>query len=264
MNMLKINLINIIFLGLLCVFCSGEGEALKPTDQQQLDEFYAAPQRHVTVQIHSKEKLHSVEPGFLGINLSYFNTTDEIWDTYHFQEKLKAAGVGALRYPGGEETSFFHWRHPGVNGYEDIWDPNQTHGSAPGRGRFQTTWISPEKWSTNEAFMDFDEFMETCIALGAEPIVGINLSSGRKHDRRADGIAEALDWMRYCKRKDYKVTYWFLDNEPWHGEAGYTFKGRIKRRVLRNNAAKKILLGPYVTRCSPKQWPQTGHSYIRP
>ncbi len=225
MSQLKISTNCIIFLGVLCVFCFGEGEAFEPVSQQQLDAFYAAPERHVTVRIYPQEKLHSVAEGFLGINLSYFNTTDDIWKTYKLQDKLKAAGVGSLRYPGGEETSFFHWQHPGVNGYEDIWDDKAGHGTAPGRGRFQTTWVQPGQWPSNEAFMNFDEFMENCIALGVEPIVGINLSSGRKHNRRTDGIAEALEWMRYCKKKNYKVTYWFLDNEPWHGEGHYTFKG---------------------------------------
>ena len=200
-----------------------EGEAFEPTSKDRLDAFYSRPERAISITIRSKETLHTVNPAFLGINLSYFNTTDEIWKRYDLQEKLKAANVGALRYPGGEETSFFHWKHPGVNGYEDCWDAPSAHGTSPGRGRFQTTWVAPEKWDTNESFMNFDEFMANCIALGAEPIVGLNLSSGKKHNRRADGITEALDWMRYCKEKGYKVTYWFLDNEPWHHEAAHTF-----------------------------------------
>jgi hypothetical protein len=71
--------------------------------------------------------------------------------------------------------------------------------------------------------MDFDEFMAACRAVGAEPIVGLNLSSGRKHNRREEGLQEALDWIRYSKGQGYEVTYWFLDNEPWHNEANYTF-----------------------------------------
>ena len=40
-----------------------------------------------------------------GINLSYFNTTDEIMQAYDIRRKLKASGVGSLRYPGGEEST---------------------------------------------------------------------------------------------------------------------------------------------------------------
>jgi hypothetical protein len=218
---------NIILSVVLLVTSSlvfAEGEKFEPTSKEQLDKFYSTPERSATVKIHEGQKLHSIENGFLGMNLSYFNTTDEIWKKYNFTEKLKTAGVSSLRYPGGAETSFFHWEHPGVNGYEDLWEPNEKHGISPGRGRFQVTWVPPDKWSTNETFMNFDEFMQVCIALKAEPIVGINLSSGIKYNRRKEAIDEALRWLRYCKQKDYKVTYWFLDNEPWNREAAYTFK----------------------------------------
>jgi hypothetical protein len=200
-----------------------EGEAFEPISKEKLDAFYSNPERAVNITVRTKEERHTVNPAFMGINLSYFNTTDEIWKQYGLQQKLKAAKVGALRYPGGEETSFFHWQHPGVNGYEDCWDDPSRHGTSPGRGRFQTTWVAPDQWNTNEAFMNFDEFMATCTAIGAEPVVGLNLSSGKKHNRRSDGIKEALDWMRYCKEKGYRVTYWFMDNEPWHHEAAHTF-----------------------------------------
>lgn len=208
---------------LLSTSVRGEGETFEPTSKEQLDAFYSKPERAVSITVRSKKTLHTVNPAFPGINLSYFNSTDELWKKYGLQEKLKAAKVGALRYPGGEETSFFHWNHPGVNGYEDCWDDPSVHGTSPGRGRFQTTWVAPDQWDSNESFMNFDEFMENCIAIGAEPIVGINLSSGKKHNRRADGIAEALNWMRYCKEKGYAVQYWFLDNEPWNHEAAHTF-----------------------------------------
>ncbi len=216
----------LLFISVLSCSVYAEGEAFEATDQNKLESFYAKPERSVTVNIHSKEKLHTVSDAFLGINMSYFNTTDDIWQKYSLREKLKSSGVGALRYPGGEETSFFHWEHAGVNGYEDVWDPKEKHGTAPGRGKFQTTWVSPDKWDTNENFMNFDEFMENCIDIGAEPIVGVNLSSGKKLNRRADGIQEALRWMRYCKKKGYRVRYWFFDNEPWHFEGAYTFKGQ--------------------------------------
>lgn len=201
-----------------------EGEKFEPTAKERLDKFYSTPERSVTVTVHESKKLHTVPNGFLGINLSYFNTTDEIWKKYGLLSKLKKSGIGSLRYPGGEETSFFHWEHPGVNGYEDIWDQKKQHGVALKRGKFQATWVAPEQWNTNENFMNFDEFMQACKELGAEPIVGINLTSGRRHNRIKDGIEEALRWLRYCRKKGYKVTYWFLDNETWNWESPYVFK----------------------------------------
>lgn len=182
-----------------------------------------SPTKSVTVTVHSQKVLRPIPRSFLGINLSYFNDTDEIWDKHNIQDKVKKAGIGALRYPGGEETSFFHWEHPGVNGYEDIHDDPDTFGNPRDRGPFQVTWVDPKDWETNENFMSFDDYMARCRALGAEPIVGLNLSCGRRHDRRQAGLDEALRWMRYCKDNDFNVTYWFLDNETWHYEAAHTF-----------------------------------------
>ena len=216
-------LIYVVMLGMDSFACA-EGEAFEPTAKEQLDRFYSTPERSVTVTVHQGKRLHAVPKGFLGINLSYFNVTDEIRQKYDLLSKLKKSGVGSLRYPGGAETSFFHWEHPGVNGYEDIWDPNDKHGSALKRGKFQATWVAPEQWQSNQNFMNFDEFIQACNELGAEPIVGINLTSPRRHNRVEDGIEEALKWLRYCREKDYEVTYWFLDNETWNWESPYVFK----------------------------------------
>jgi len=225
---------NIFYKTLICLWLMvtvsslyAEGEAFEPMTKERLDEFYSTPERNVTVIVCEGEKRHVIPEGFLGVNLSYFNTTDEIWDTYDFLGKLKKSGVGSLRYPGGEETTFFHWEHPGVNGYEDLWDPKSQHGVSPGRGKFQVTWVAPKDWDSNENFMDFDEYIDICRQLGAEPIVGINLESGKKHNRQKDGIDEALRWMRYCEKKKFKVTYWFLDNEPWHGESNYSLNNQV-------------------------------------
>jgi hypothetical protein len=197
----------------------GHPEGFKPS--ADLDRFYSEAGRNVRVTINTTQELHTVSEHFLGINTSYFNDTDEVWETYGIPAKLKKAGVRALRYPGGEEASFFHWEHPGVNGYEDLWDDPKEYGHSRKRGPFQTTWVDPAKWATNEDFMNFDEFMVHCRNIGAEPIVGLNLSSGARHNREAEGVEEALRWMRYCKEKGYKVTYWFLDNEPWNFEAAH-------------------------------------------
>lgn len=198
-------------------------EEFRPVSQTELDKFYSEADRRVGVTVKTAEVLNRVNPAFLGVNMSYFLTTDEMWKKYGFNDKLRAGRIGALRYPGGHETGFLHWEHPGVNGYEDLWAPEEQHGTAPYRGRFQTTWVSPDKWATNESFMNFDEFMKVCTETGAEPIVGINLSSGRKYNRQKDGIDEALRWLRYCKEKNYAVKYWFLECEPWHRENNYTF-----------------------------------------
>ena len=75
-----------------------EGEKFEPTVKERLDKFYSTPERSVTVTVYESKKLHTVPNGFLGINLSYFNTTDEIWEKYDLLSKLKKSGIGSLRY----------------------------------------------------------------------------------------------------------------------------------------------------------------------
>ncbi|MEM1185346.1 MAG: GDSL-type esterase/lipase family protein [Planctomycetota bacterium] len=206
-------------------------------------DLYEAPGRVVEVAIDLTERSHKIPREIFGVNLSYFNDTDEIWAEHGIADSLRRAGVGGLRYPGGEETSFFHWRHPGVNGYEDIHDDAAVHGEPRRRGRFQTTWVHPDQWGTNDRFMSFDEYMAHCEAIGAEPFVGINMSCGRAHGRMDEGVAEAVELVRNAKERWGGVRYWFLDNEPWHGKAAYTFD--IEREyvpdVIRYSRAMKAI-----------------------
>ncbi|MEM1165000.1 MAG: hypothetical protein AAGI30_01775 [Planctomycetota bacterium] len=217
-------------------------------------EFYERRNRSASATIDFDRPHRMVHSALFGVNTSYFNDTDEIWSTFEISSTLEAAGVGALRYPGGEETSFFHWEHPGVNGYEDIFDAPSTHGAAFKRGPFQATWVAPEQWGTNEAFMNFDEFIAHCEAIGAEPVVGLNLSRGRRHNEIDAGLEDALRWMRYSRDQGYDVTYWYLDNEPWHGAGAYTFDivGEYAGDVVRYGRAikaefpeAKLIVNPY-------------------
>lgn len=199
-----------------------------PVTPEKSEEFYARPNRSATIRVTRDKTVRAVSPGFLGINLSNFSDTTDVWKNYKIPETLREAGVGALRFPGGAETSYYHWKHPGVNGYEDIWEPESKRGQIdPKSGRFQEVWVPPEKWDSNKLFMSIDDFLAQCRNLGAEPIVGINLASGMKYARREEGVKEALELMRHCRDEGQKVTYWYLDNEPWNqGITNYTFTAK--------------------------------------
>ncbi len=206
----------VLFCLLLASCTVGQAEQQTPAADAQ--------EKAETITVNTQQVHRHIPHSFLGINLSYFNDTDEFWEKFNLEDKVRKAGIGALRYPGGEETSFYHWEHPGVNGYEDIHDDPKVFGNPRDRGPFQVTWVDPKDWETNENFMSIDDYMKRCRALNAEPVIGLNLSCGRRFDRRAEGLDEALRLMRYCKEKGFKVKYWFLDNEPWHYEAAYTFR----------------------------------------
>ncbi|MEM9064802.1 MAG: hypothetical protein AAGB51_04865 [Planctomycetota bacterium] len=198
------------------------------TAQPSTQDLYDTPERQAAVTVNLGDEFGVIPKELFGVNLSYFNDIDTIWAAHGIAQSLATAGVGALRYPGGEETSFYSWRHPGVNGYEDIHADPTTHGDPPNRGPFQVTWVDPSEWASNESFMSFDEFMEHCLAMDAEPFVGINMSSGRAHNRAEECLEDALALVRHATERwgiagEGGVRYWFLDNEPWHGKAAYTF-----------------------------------------
>lgn len=159
-----------------------------------------------------------ISPYFVGLNLSYFNDLDVVWENYDIPGKLMQMDARILRYPGGEETSRWHWNMPGLNGYVDLWN-EEKH-----QYKWQSTWVPPEEWETNEAFMSIDEYFEHCIAMGVEPLLGVNMTSGEVNDRREDGIQMAVDMIRHVKEKGYPLRYVYLDNEPWHrGSSNYYF-----------------------------------------
>lgn len=162
------------------------------------------------VKVTLGKERHEVSPMLNGFNTSYFNDLDVIWQTGLIEERLREIRTGALRYPGGEETSRFHWEHPGVDGYVDFWNPSHHDQS------WQTTAVGKEQWESNELFVDLEEFIARCARVGAEPIIGINMSSGEVMNRRNEGIAEAMRLVRHIMERKYPVRYLYFDNEPWH------------------------------------------------
>jgi len=137
-----------------------------------------------------------------GVNMSYYYDTDLIWADGSIAGYLRDVKAGILRYPGGCETSHFHWERPEVNWYMDGWDPHI-------RNR--------DDHSGGDAYMSTDDYIKQCRAVGAEPLIGVNIQSGIRFNRIADSIAEAARWVKYCKDKNYNVKYWYLDNEPYFG-----------------------------------------------
>ncbi|AHF94334.1 hypothetical protein OPIT5_12430 [Opitutaceae bacterium TAV5] len=164
------------------------------------------------------EERHQVSPILTGFNTSYFNDLDVVWETGNVEERLREIRAGALRYPGGEETSRFHWEHPGVDGYIDLWNP-ELHDQ-----QWQSVRVGRANWDRNELFVDLDKFVARCVRIGAEPIVGVNMTSGEVMNRRADGIAEAVRLAQRIVERGYPVRYLYMDNEPWH-PGYYLFPG---------------------------------------
>ncbi|MFC8390364.1 MULTISPECIES: cellulose binding domain-containing protein [unclassified Streptomyces] len=131
------------------------------------------PAADVDVQVNTQASLGRMSDTARGVNTA-------IWDSHmndpEVADLMKAADVGAMRYPGGSYADIYHWEtHTAPGGYV-----------APGTG--------------------FDAFMGTVRATGAQPILIANYGSGTPE--------EAAGWVRYANvTKDYDAKYWEIGNE---------------------------------------------------
>lgn len=126
-----------------------------------------------TVTVDARAGLGTIPGTGNGINAA-------VWDSHMNDPAVAAlmreANIGTVRYPGGSYGDIYHWRD----------------NTAPGG------FVAPGT--------DFDAFMGTVRAAGAQPIIIANYGSGTPQ--------EAADWVRYANvTKGYGATYWEIGNE---------------------------------------------------
>ena len=149
-----------------------------------------------------KTNTNPVSNLLVGFNLIYPHEKNLIWQDGKIAGYLKDVNVAFLRWPGGTVCSFYHWNSLTGEGWKDSWDPDHP--------------VTPKSQSE---FMDIDEYISLVKTTGATPLVGINMSSGWRWNRKQDGIHEAIALMQFCKEKNFKVEYWYLDNEPYQHDS---------------------------------------------
>lgn len=147
-------------------------------------------------------------------------------------EKVKEMGVTAVRYPGGNFVSNYNWM--------DGIGPKERRPR-----RLDLAWKSIE---TNE--VGTDEFMKWIGALGASPILAVNLGT--------KGIENALSLLEYCNRpqgtyysdlrcqygqkEPYGIKTWCLGNEmdgDW--QIGHKTAEEYGRLAYETGKAMKVL-----------------------
>jgi len=118
-------------------------------------------------------------------------------------EYFKALNPGVLRYPGGNFSCDYNWRH-------GVLPKDQR----PTRYNYGTRTVESCRFGTHE-------FIEYCREAGCEPMLTINAGNGTPK--------EAADWVAYCNRDDdhdlakyrrangcndpFGVKYWCIGNE---------------------------------------------------
>jgi alpha-N-arabinofuranosidase len=119
---------------------------------------------------------------------------------------LQQQGVKVLRYPGGTLSDAYHWKD-GV-------------GPLSSRG-YEAVAYSPG--TSQQVLMGTQEFLELCEAMGAQPLITVNVMSGT--------ASEAAAWVSYVNKQNLissktgkvlpKVKYWEIGNEPYFDNALY-------------------------------------------
>jgi hypothetical protein len=128
-----------------------------------------------TVTVNAGQSLATIPAGGQGINFAVY---DGHMNDPAISGLLSAAGVNAVRYPGGSFADIYHW---------------QTNTADGG-------FVAP---NTN-----FDTFMGTVRAAGAQPAIIANYGSGTPQ--------EAADWVRYANiTKGYGAKFWEIGNEVY-------------------------------------------------
>ncbi|MEU1124620.1 cellulose binding domain-containing protein [Streptomyces sp. NPDC005899] len=188
----------------------------------------AADAPHVDVRVNTQAALGRLPDTARGVNAA-------VWDSHmndpEVADLMKAADVGAMRYPGGSYADIYHWEtHTAPGGYV-----------APGTG--------------------FDSFMGTVRATGAQPILIANYGSGTPE--------EAAGWVRYANiTKGYGAKYWEIGNEiygnghygsGWEHDDHEDKSPREYARQVRAYAAAMKAVDPTVkigaVLTTPGEWP---------
>lgn len=138
-----------------------------------------------SVSVNAGQALATIPSTGVGMNVAVY---DGNMNAAAVPGLLSAAGVGLIRYPGGGYADGYHWQTNTVDG----------------------GFVAPNT--------DFDTFMGTVRATGAQPIIIANYGSSTADDAAA--------WVRYANvTKGYGAKYWEIGNELYgNGEYGATWE----------------------------------------
>ena len=165
--------------------------------------------KDVVIQVDVTKPQHVISKYLNGSHFVYGNESDNIYKDERIANWMRASEVGIIRWPGGTAVMSYHWDNlTGDNFGPDRWDV----------ANYVEKNISPSN------YMDLDEFITYCRRVNAEPMVGVNIKSGKDFKTDADGLDEARRLIQYCVSKNYNVKHWYIGNEgyaKWFGKIIY-------------------------------------------
>jgi alpha-N-arabinofuranosidase len=176
-------------------------------------------QTGIIINVYPDSVLADVSHHPVGINVDYFMDDDKyLKPERSTADALKAMGVRYLRYPGGNKSDFYFFSKP-------PWEKSEPTLARTGRGAVGGRHKMLKNYSEFAVdVLDFDEFMEMCREVNAEPVICVaadeylvDYPEGCTWATREELINHAVEWVRYANiKKEYGIKYWMIGNESWH------------------------------------------------
>ena len=172
----------------------------------------------VSINVFPDSVLNDVTNQPLGINLNYFMDDDNyLKPSIRTADALKTMGVKYLRYPGGNKSDLYLFSVP-------PYEKSQPTLARTGKGAVGYERVIKNHSEFRFDVLDFDEFIDMCREIGAEPIITVaadeylvNYPKGCTWSDRDALIKNAVEWVRYANiKKNYNIRYWMIGNECWH------------------------------------------------
>jgi alpha-L-arabinofuranosidase len=172
----------------------------------------------ITIDIYPDTILNDVSHHPIGINVNYLMDDDKyLQPAIRTTDALKAMGVRYLRYPGGNKSDLYLFASP-------PYEKAEPRLARTGQGAVGYSRVIKDHREFRFDVLDFDEFIEMCREINAEPIIVVaadeylrNFPPGTTVTGREGLIKNAVEWVRYSNiKKNYGVKYWMIGNECWH------------------------------------------------
>lgn len=172
------------------------------------------------VAIYTDSILNNFSSKPIGINMDYFMDGDNyLKPKISTAGALKKMGVKYLRYPGGNKSDFYFFSTPP---YQKSHPTLARTGKGAVGGRYST--LNTACTDFKEDPLDFDEFIDLCKSIDAEPVIVVaadeylkKYPAGSTWSSRNKLITHAKEWVRYANiKKKYAIRYWMIGNESWH------------------------------------------------
>ena len=169
------------------------------------------------IQVSPDSVLNDVSNHPVGMNLNFLMDGGRFPEPERsVTEAMRDMGVRYLRYPGGEKSDLYLFSQPPWEEAGPVLARTAGLGDYPG--------MFTEDYKFRWDPLDFDEYMELCLSIGAEPVVVVaadnyllDAGEGEILSTREELLRHAVEFVRYANiKKGYGVRYWLIGNESWN------------------------------------------------